>query len=108
MRARDHERAAGRTVLTGIGHDLAVLRLRLQVVELRDRLHRAPKHRVGRDVVHAPARDPDLTWIAAQALDEILSVARCHQQLRVPCGKLARSVCLARYTPRLLSQMSIP
>ena len=80
-RARDHERGAGRPVLAGVSHDLAMLRPHLQIVEIGDRPNRPPEHRVGGDVVDAAPRDPDLARMLAQAVDELLSVARCHQSL---------------------------
>jgi hypothetical protein len=88
--ARDHEGAAAGLAVAGIGHDLAVLRLRLQIVELRDRLNWPPKDRIGCDVANAPARDPDLSRRPAQACDELFSVARCHQQLPLLRGRLIR------------------
>ena len=90
--ARDHERAAAGPAVTGIGHDLAVLRLRLQIVELRDRLNRPPKDRIGCDVADASARDPDLSRRPAQAFDELFSVSRCHQQLPLLSGRLVRLI----------------
>ena len=107
--ARDHERAAGEPAVAGIGHDLAVLRLRLQIVELRDRLNGPPKDRIGCDVADAPARDPNLSRRPAQAFDEFFSVSRCHQQLPLLSGRLVRLICPisphAKIAPGLLSIM---
>ena len=77
--ARDHEGTAGPLAAVGIGHDLAMLRLRLQIVELRDRLNGPLKDRIGRDVADAPPGDPNLSRRRAQALDVRFSVSRCHQ-----------------------------
>jgi hypothetical protein len=78
--ARDHERRTGNSALADIGHDLAVFRPCLQVVERRDGFDWAAKHRVGGDVVDASARDPDLARMSPQPLDELASAARRHSR----------------------------
>jgi hypothetical protein len=63
-------------------NDVPILRPRLQIVELGHRGDRSAEHRIGRDVVAgAPAGHPHLARIAAQPLDELLSVPRCHQSV---------------------------
>ena len=61
MGLRHHERRASRlaAVFRRVGHHGAVLRQRLQVEQLRDGADRPPEHRIGRDVLHPPARDPN-------------------------------------------------
>ncbi len=82
--ARNQERRAGGSVLSRVGHDVAVRGRDLQVVEVGDRLYRTAEHRVGGDVVDAPARDPDLARLRPQPLDEFLSTTRRHRHFSVP------------------------
>src|SRR5262249_10098132 len=79
--ARDHERCTGRPVVAGVGHDLAMLGPHLQTIKIGDRSHWPAEHRIGGDLVDAAPRDPDLARVLAQAVDELLSVARCHSEL---------------------------
>jgi hypothetical protein len=75
---REERRAEGAAVLVRMGHDVAMSRRDLQVVERSDGAHRSGKRRIGRNVLDPPSAGPDLARVATQAVDELASASHRH------------------------------